>query len=66
MADTVGAQLGDRLQNALRPEGFTRMHCFAEHAFLDQGVGLGVLDGRKAVFCTGNVEADDLHRRFGP
>ena len=48
MAEAVGVQVGDGLEDALRPVGLAGVDGLLQEVLVGQGVGLGVVLGREA------------------
>ncbi len=59
MADAVGVEAGDRLEDAFGPKGFASVNGFAEEVAMDITVGINVIIGGVSVLLSGQIEADD-------
>jgi hypothetical protein len=59
MADAIGVQIGDGLEDALRAVGLAGVHGLLEEVLLGVAEGFGVIHGRVAGLFTRQVETDD-------
>ncbi len=67
MAETVGVEVGDGLEDALRPVGLAGVDGLLQEVLVGQGVGRGMVLGREPGLGPGEVEPDDgqLELRLG-